>query len=123
MSFAVENLFPLCAQPDPEDALTPADARDVLLILGEVAARLSLSANSVAGIRRRLDAIAGAIVSFIDQIDGDTDLEDGGDLELVCEGEGAQCDDEGAPNDNGLADLDGMAEQRAQPHLCGGYVA
>lgn len=116
MSLAAENLLPLCAQPAPEDELTPAEARDVLLILAEVAERLSLSANSVAGIRRRLDAIAGALVGFIDQIDGDTDLEDGGDLELVC-------DDEGAPNDNGLADLDGMAEQRAQPHLCGGYVA
>ncbi|MGW9331609.1 hypothetical protein [Bosea sp. NPDC055594] len=123
MSAMAESLFPLFAQPAPEEDLTPAEARDVLQILGQVAERLSLSANSAAGIRRRLDAIAGAIVAFMDQLDGDTDLEDGGDLELVCEDEGAQCDDEGAPNDNGLADLDGMAEQRAQPHLCGGYVA
>lgn len=111
MSLAAENLFPLCAQSAPEDELTPAEARDVLLILGEVAERLSLSANSVAGIRRRLDAIAGAIVGFIDQIDDDTDLEDGGDLELVCEDEGAQCDDEGEPSDNGVGDADGLSEQ------------
>lgn len=123
MSLAAENLFPLCAQPAPEDELTSAEARDVLLILGEVAERLSLSANSAAGIRRRLDAIAGAIVGFIDQIDGDPDLEDGDDLELVCEDEGAQCDDEGVPNDNGLADAAGMAEQRVRLRLCGGRFA
>lgn len=111
MSHAAENLFPLCAQSAPEDELTPAEARDVLLILGEVAGRLSHSANSASGIRRRLDAIAGAIVGFIDQIDGDPDLEDGDDLELVCEDEGAQCGDEGEPNDNGLGDPDGLSEQ------------
>lgn len=92
MRAMAKNLSPLFAQPAPEGDLTPAEARDVLLILGEVAKRLSLSANSVAGIRRRLDAIAGALVGFIDQIDGDTDLEDGGDLEAVCE-------DEGCPDD------------------------
>lgn len=123
MSAVADNLFPLFAQPAPEDELTPAEARDVLLILGEVAERLSLSANSVAGIRRRLDAIAGAIVGFIDQIDGDPDLEDGDDLEAVCEDEGAQCDDEGEPNDNGLADADGMTEQYMRRHLYGGCVA
>ncbi|MBN9438824.1 hypothetical protein [Bosea sp. (in: a-proteobacteria)] len=51
MSLAAENLFPLCAQPDPAAELTPAEARDVLLILGEVADRIGRSANS-----RRLDA-------------------------------------------------------------------
>lgn len=111
MSAVAENLFPLFAQPAPEEDLTPAEARDVLLILGQVAERLSLSANSAAGIRRRLDAIAGAIVAFMDQLDGDTDLEDGYDLEAACEDEGAQCDDEGVPDDSGLADLDGMSEQ------------
>ena len=123
MSLAAENLFPLCAQSDPAADLTPAEARDVLLILGEVAQRLARSANSTAGIRRRLDAIAGAIVGFIDQIDGDPDLEDGDDLEFICEDEGAQCDDEGVPNDNGLADAAGMAEQRLRWRLYGGYVA
>ncbi|HEV7339039.1 MAG TPA: hypothetical protein VGO06_23910 [Bosea sp. (in: a-proteobacteria)] len=111
MSHAAENLFPLYAQPGPADGLTPAEARDVLLILGEVAERLARSSNSAAGIRRRLDAIAGAIVGFLDQIDGDSDFEESGDLETVCEDEGAQCDDEGVPDDNGLADLDGMSEQ------------
>lgn len=123
MSFAAENLFPLCAQPDPAAELTAAEARDVLLILGEVADRLGRSANSALGIKRRLDAIAGAIVGFIDQIDGDPDLEDGDDLEAVCEDEGAQCDDEGEPNDNGLADADGMTEQYMRRLLYGGCVA
>lgn len=123
MSVTVEILFPLCAQSDPAAELTPTEARDVLLILGEVADRIGRSANSASSIKRRLDAIAGAIVGFIDQIDGDPDLEDGDDLELVCEDEGAQCDDEGVPNDNGFADADGMTEQYMRRHLYGGCVA
>lgn len=34
-------------------------------------------------------------IALLDAIDGDADFEDGGDLEEVCEDEGAQCDDEG----------------------------
>lgn len=123
MSAMAESLFPLCAQPDPVAELTPAEARDVLLILGEIADRLGRSANSPLGIKRRLDAIASAIVGFIDQIDCDPDLEDGDDLEAVCEDEGAQCDDEGVPNDNGFADADGIIEQGMQSHPYGGYIA
>ena len=111
MSLAAENLFPLFAQPHEAEELTPAEARDVLLILGEVANRLGLATNSASGLRRKLDAIAGAIVAFMDQLDGDSDLEDGADQEAVCEDEGAQCDDEGERNDNGLADSDGQAER------------
>lgn len=116
MSPPAANLFPLFAQPHEADELTAAEARDVLLILGEVANRLGRATNSASGMRRRLDAIAGAIVAFMDQIDGDPDLEE------QCEDEGAQCDDEGERNDNGLADSDGEAEQRGSQHRYGGWV-
>ncbi len=106
MSLAAENLFPLYAQPlSGSEDLTPPESRDVLLILGEVALQLRRSTSSTAGLRRRLDAIAGAIVAFMDQIDGDPDLEE------LSEDEGAQCDDEGEPNDHGIADADGLEEQ------------
>lgn len=106
MSFAVENLFPLYAQPlSGSEDLTPAESRDVLLILEEVAFQLRRSTNSTSGLRRRLDAIAGAIVAFMDEIDGDPDLEE------LCEDEGAQCEDEGCADDNGMADADGAVEQ------------
>lgn len=117
MSLAAENLFPLFAQPlSGSEDLTPAESRDVLLILGEVARQLGQSTNSVAGLRRRLDAIAGAIVAFMDQIDGDPDLEE------QCEDEDAQCDDEGERDDNGIADFDGEAEQTGKMHRHGGWV-
>jgi hypothetical protein len=117
MSLATENLFPLFAQPlSGSEDLTPAEARDVLLILGGVANRLARATNSADGLRRRLDAIAGAIVAFIDQIDGDPDLEE------QCEDEGAQCDDEGDFGDNGIADSDGQAEQWGHQHRYGGWV-
>ncbi|HEV2508658.1 hypothetical protein [Bosea sp. (in: a-proteobacteria)] len=118
MSLAVENLFPLFAQPHEAEELTPAEARDVLMILGQVAERLSRSSNSAAGLRRRLDAIAGGIVAFMDQLDGD--CEDEG---AQCEDEGAQCDDEGERDDNGIADSDGQAEQWGGQHRYGGCVA
>lgn len=116
MSLAAENLFPLFAQPHEAEELSPAEARDVLLILGEVANRLGRATNSASGLRRKLDAIAGAIVAFMDQLDGDSDLEE------QCEDEGAQCDDEGEPNDHGISDVDGLAEQRGYQHLYGGFV-
>lgn len=117
MSLAAENLFPLYAQPlSGPEVLTPAEARDVLLILGEVAIRLKRATNSATGLRRRLDAIAGAIVAFMDEIDGDPDLEE------QCEDEGGQCDDEGMPDDNGIADFDGEAEQWGTQHRQGGWV-
>ena len=105
MSLATDNLFPLFTQPAEDEELTPVEARDVLLIVSEVAAQLRRCTNSAPGLRRRLDAIAGAIVAFMDQIDGDPDLEE------QCEDEGAQCDDEGEHDDNGIADQDGLEEQ------------
>lgn len=122
MRLATENLFPLFAQPFPEEGLTATEARDVLLILSQVAESLARTASTMPGIHRRLDAIAGAIIAFMDQLDGDCDLEDGFDREAVCEDEGAQCDDEGAPDDNGLGDSDGLAEQLSGRHLHGGHV-
>jgi hypothetical protein len=116
MNLAAENLFPLFAQPHEAEELTPSEARDVLLILGEVASRLGRATNSAAGLRRRLDAIAGAIVAFMDQIDGDPDIEE------QCEDEGAQCEDEGERDDNGIADFDGEAEQWSTQHRQGGWV-
>jgi hypothetical protein len=117
MRLATENLFPLFAQPlSGSEDLTPAETRDVLLVLGEVANQLARATNSAAGLRRRLDAIAGAIVAFMDQIDGDPDLEE------QCEDEGSQCDDEGDFGDNGIADPDGQAEQWGHRHLYGGWV-
>ena len=118
MSLALENLFPLFTQPAEDEELTPAEARDVLLILGEVAGQLRRATNSATGLRRRLDAIAGAIVAFMDQVDGD--CEDEG---AQCEDEGAQCDDEGEPDDNGIADSDDQAEQWGSQHRYGGCVA
>ncbi|SFC42130.1 hypothetical protein SAMN05428997_106245 [Bosea sp. CRIB-10] len=115
MSLAAENIFPLFAQPHEAEELTAAEARDVLLILGEVAAQLRRCTYSAPGIRRRLDAIAGSIIAFMDQFDGD--CEDEG---AQCEDEGGQCDDEGEPDDNGIADFDGEAEQWGYQHRQGG---
>jgi hypothetical protein len=106
MSLATENLFPLFAQPFPDEELSTAEARDVLLILAHVSGALTRSANSLPGLRRRLDAIAGSLIAFMDAIDGD--CEDEG---AQCEDDGGQCDDEGVPDDNGLADADGAREQ------------
>lgn len=43
----------------------------------------------------RLDGVIAALISLVDAIDGDTDLEAGS------EDEGAQCDDEGVRDDIG----------------------
>lgn len=37
------------------------------------------------------------------------------EAEIVCEDEGAQCDDEGEPNDSGLGDMSGGIEQGYPP--------
>jgi hypothetical protein len=78
--------------------------------------------NSLPSVRRRLDAIAGAVIAFMDSIDGDEDLEETSEDEgAQCEDEGAQCDDEGSQDDNGLGDTDGAAEQGWRS-VYGGYV-
>lgn len=71
---------------------------------------------------RERDAIAGAIIAFMDQIDDDCDLEETAPERFGAgfvpghgeDDEGAQCDDEGVPDDNGLADPDGLLEQRPE---------
>ncbi|KRE15690.1 hypothetical protein ASE63_15660 [Bosea sp. Root381] len=89
-----------------DEALTPVEMQDVRTILSEVAARLADRSGTIPGARRRLGAIVEALISVADAIDGD--CEDEG---AQCEDEGGQCDDEGAPDDNGLADADGLKEQ------------
>ncbi len=46
-------------------------------------------------IRPVLESEIERLIAALDLIDNDPDFEDGGDLEEVCEDEGAQCDDEG----------------------------
>lgn len=46
-------------------------------------------------LRAEAEAAIEQLLTILDDIDGDVDLEDGGDLEPACEDEGAQCDDEG----------------------------
>jgi hypothetical protein len=45
--------------------------------------------------RELLERAVEGLIAFLDALDPDPDLEDGADAELVCEDEGAQCDDEG----------------------------
>lgn len=92
-------------------ALSEIDRQEVRTILLDVAQALADRALSLASMRRRLGAIVESLIGVADALDGDPDLEDGADRELVCEDEGAQCEDEGCPDDNGMADADGAAEQ------------
>jgi hypothetical protein len=78
--------------------------------------------------RNRIEDAIEYLVDLLDSVDPDPDLEPslGGisacgkgsgplaalDCEDECEDEGAQCDDEGAEPDSGIADLDGLLEQR-----------
>lgn len=103
-------------------ALSDAESFEVRTILLDVAQRLTDRALSIDSMRRRLGAIVESLIGVADALDGDPDLEDGADQEATCEDEGAQCEDEGAPDDNGIADTDGLAEQRGTRHLYGGYV-
>jgi len=91
--------------------LTEIERQEVQTILAAVAGRLVREATDRASISRRLGAIVDALIEVTDAIDGDTDLES------QCEDEGAQCEDEGSPDDNGLADADGLAEQLCGDHL------
>lgn len=102
-------------------ALSEIDRQEVRTILLDVAQALADRALSLASMRRRLGAIVGSLIGVADALDGDPDLEDGADRELVCEDEGAQCEDEGCPDDNGMADADGAAEQGFLH--CGGFSA
>lgn len=48
-------------------------------------------------LRRTAELALERLLSLLDELDGDPDLEDGHDIEAVSEDEGAQCEDEGAP--------------------------
>lgn len=87
------------------EAEQEADRAAVLAILRSVASQLEQSAASAGNIRRRLGAVIEGLIAAADAIDGDADLEE------TCEDEGSQCEDEGVPDDNGMADGDGAAEQ------------
>ena len=102
-------------------ALSEIERIEVQTILLDVAQRLTDRALSMNSMRRRLGAIVESLIGVADLLDGDSDLEDGGDQEIVCEDEGAQCEDEGCPDDNGMADADGAAEQGFLH--CGGFSA
>ncbi|MBN9453869.1 MAG: hypothetical protein J0I42_18170 [Bosea sp.] len=122
------ELFGLLGVLDHDDgpfgdgiALSEAERQEVRAILLDVAQRLTDHALSIDSMRRRLGAIVESLIGVADALDGDPDLEDGADQEAACEDEGAQCEDEGSPDDNGMADADGAAEQ-GFPH-CGGFSA
>lgn len=123
------DLFGLLGVLDHDDgpfgdgiALSEIERHGVRDILLNVAQRLTDQALSIDSMRRRLGAIVESLIGVADALDGDPELEDGADQEAVCEDEGAQCEDEGCPDDNGIADADGLAEQRGAMHLCGGFV-
>lgn len=105
--------------------LTEGERLEVRSILTQVARRLANRSLSMESMRRRLGAIVESLIAVADALDGDCEDEgaqcedEGGQ----CEDEGAQCDDEGAPDDNGIADADGLAEQWVTMHLYGGRVA
>ncbi len=73
-------------------------------------------------LRQEAQAEIDRLITFLDATDIDPDLEpslgwtstmafgDGTDLEDECQDEGAQCDDEGEPGDNGIADSGGADE-------------
>ncbi len=46
--------------------------------------------------RAQVCRLVDRLITMLDEIDGDPDLEDGHDAEDQCEDEGAQCEDEGA---------------------------
>jgi hypothetical protein len=91
-------------------------------MLDAVARNLAQRSDTGHGMRQRLDAVIAALIGVADAIDGDCDIEPNltgspspgvpDECEAACEDEGAQCDDEGVPHDNGLGDAEGAAEQR-----------
>ncbi|RXT46103.1 hypothetical protein B6S44_25000 [Bosea sp. Tri-44] len=114
------------------DPLTQDERRDVRDMLDLIARQLAIRSETGQGIRRRLDAVVVNLIAVADTLDGDCDLEPTlagtpspialDECEECCEDEGAQCDDEGEPNDHGIADADGLAELRGVQHLYGGIV-
>lgn len=67
-----------------------------------------LEGDPIAVLMRLRDEAASEIdrlLAFLDATEGDIDFDQ------CCEDEGADCEDEGAFEDNGIADLDGLMEQ------------
>jgi hypothetical protein len=102
--------------------LTRVERKDVRDLLDLIARKLADRSATPRGIRTRLEAVVANLIAVADVIDGDCDLEDGPDQEAGCEDEGSQCDDEGEPEDNGIADMDGEAEQRGYMQRQGGWI-
>jgi hypothetical protein len=104
--------------------LSQAERRDVRDMLDLIARRLAVRAEGIQHLRSRLDAVIASLIGIVDALDGDCDLEPtmagapspnaDDECEDVCEDEGAQCDDEGEPNDNGIGDYAGRDEQFAR---------
>lgn len=71
------------------------DRHSVRMILAAVSRQLLAVPVPPRVARTRLEMVVACLIEVVDALDGDADLEDGHDAELVCEDEGAQCDDEG----------------------------
>lgn len=71
------------------------DRQEVRTILAAVSRQLLAVPVPPRVARARLEMVVACLIEVVDALDGDTDLEDGHDAEIVCEDEGAQCDDEG----------------------------
>lgn len=82
--------------------------------------------------RQRLDVVIAALIGVADAIDGDCDIEPNlsgspspgipDECEDCSEDEGSQCDDEGVPDDDGLGDATGAAEQITNYHFSGPFA-
>ena len=77
--------------------------------------------------RTKLEELVAQLIDIVDRLDGDPDLEDGGDIDFAwpeSEGRGSRMrmmtndddedggDIEGTTDDNGIGDEDGLWEQR-----------
>lgn len=84
-------------------------------------------------LRPVIEAEIERLIALLDAMDGDPDLEPSlgfsilqltygaavDECEDCCEDEGGQCDDEGVPNDNGIADWGGVGDGYAGHPLAG----
>ncbi|WP_167858653.1 hypothetical protein [Methylobacterium nonmethylotrophicum] len=88
----------------------------------DLSAQMDVELARVGEIRAAIANRVEADIALLDAIDGDADLEDGGDAELNLCGTGfgwPSPDDREAGDDNGLGDDLGMVEQvRRYEHLC-----
>ena len=90
---------------------------------------MSPAMSSLQRLRFEAEQEVERLIALLDLLDGDPDLEpslcgvlccskglrdtvENDECEECCEDEGAQCDDEGDCGDTGIADIDGLIEQR-----------